>query len=355
MAGLAGRSFVRRFLVRSIALRRHTAFAAGLLFALAVILAAGEFYLSRFPPRDLQPYLGDASPLAGPFINDERLIVRYRTWDDFQADYSARLQLYQPLLAAETRPPIWAFFGNSFVQAPGMLGDTARDRVANRTVFYLGRNEPLSVRLAQIDLLLEQGIIPERIFFVILPIEVYALALHSLDRIYVNDSGAITWQPTMPPGVAGSVARESRLALSAWLRTNFHRSVPGFRLSHTVRPLKDSMLADMKRILTSLRDITRARGVPVTMVLVPNFEQIAQGASCGLLDQLGELSRARGFDVCDTRDAFLAYPAGRRGELFIPDKHFSPVGNQILLDKLLAHLRAIGAEPETVFARGPRP
>jgi hypothetical protein len=348
MEAQARQSTWLRLLKRHAPSKRHLAFSAGLLCSLAVVLAAGEFYLIRFPPRELQPYLGNDSPLTGPLAPDDRLTVRYRSWNDFQTDYSQRLEFYQPLFATEARRPIWALFGNSFVHAPGMLGDTARDRITSRTIFYLARNEPLSVRLAQIELLLQRGIVPERIFFVILPIEVHAFALNSLDQIYVNDKGALTYRPRLPPGVLGTVVGGSRLALSAWMRTKLHQGVPGFRQSQINQPLTGTMRADMERILDDLRYITGPRGVPVTIVLIPNYEQITRGDSFELLDQLGELSRARGFHVCDTRDAFLTHPAPRRRELFIPDKHFSPVGNQMLLEAILNHLRTIGADPETI-------
>ena len=55
-------------------------------------------------------------------------------------------------------------------------------------------------------------------------------------------------------------------------------------------------------------------------------------------DTLAEDARAVGFDVCDTRAAFLAWP--NKPELFIPDKHFSATGNRVLLAAILDHLKA---------------
>ena len=60
-------------------------------------------------------------------------------------------------------------FGNSFVQAAGMLGDTAQAELPDRQIFYLKRNEPIYLRVAQFRLLLVNGLRPERAFFIVLP------------------------------------------------------------------------------------------------------------------------------------------------------------------------------------------
>jgi hypothetical protein len=55
-------------------------------------------------------------------------------------------------------------------------------------------------------------------------------------------------------------------------------------------------------------------------------------------DALAEDARAAGFDVCDVRAPFLAWPD--KPALFIPDKHFSATGNRLLLAAILDHLKA---------------
>jgi RNase P protein component len=45
--------------------------------------------------------------------------------------------------------------------------------------------------------------------------------------------------------------------------------------------------------------------------------------------------------VCDVRESFLTHP--NKPALFIPDKHFSDLGNDVLLQELLQHLETIGA------------
>ena len=71
-----------------------------------------------------------------------------------------------------------------------------------------------------------------------------------------------------------------------------------------------------------------------------------QGNTFGFQDTLTPLFRGLGLDVCDVRGPLLAY--GDKKALFIPDKHFSKQGNQLLLAEILRHLREIGADPETL-------
>src|SRR6516162_3402831 len=132
-------------------------------FALAVVLLGGlaEGYLRLFPPRDLYPYLGEDCPLTGIYKPDDDFSVTYQSWEALRDDNADRLREYLPLGADAGGRRLWAFFGNSFVQAPGMLADHTRAGVPDHRIFNLGRNEHLFLRLAQIKLLLENGLRPE--------------------------------------------------------------------------------------------------------------------------------------------------------------------------------------------------
>ncbi|MFK5687992.1 hypothetical protein ACI3GN_15750, partial [Lactiplantibacillus plantarum] len=74
---------------------------------------------------------------------------------------------------------------------------------------------------------------------------------------------------------------------------------------------------------------TARHRVPVTLVLLPSYEQVCRGANFAVQEMLTEEGRAVGFDVCNTCAAFRAWPS--KPELFIPDKHFSRTGNRLLL------------------------
>src|SRR5262249_58597198 len=167
--------------------------AAFFLFLLA------EVFLRFFPPPELHEYLGAASPRSGSFVADADFGVAYRSWDNFAADYAARLRDLGELRPTPADPrPIWAFFGNSFVQAPGMLGDHVRDHVFDRRAFYLARNELLCVRLTQARLLLERGFRPERIFFALMPLDVASLGVQPLETVTASEPGALCYRPRLP-------------------------------------------------------------------------------------------------------------------------------------------------------------
>src|SRR5437899_2237813 len=141
---------------------RRAAFAAGAAAVALLLLGAAEAFLRAFPPADFRPYLGDDSGLAGPFRADDRFGVQYRSWQAFKEAHPGRATRIES-------PRCWAMFGNSFVHMEGMLADTARAALPDRPVFNLGRNEPVYVRAAQVELLLGHGERPERVFFVLLP------------------------------------------------------------------------------------------------------------------------------------------------------------------------------------------
>lgn len=315
--------------------RRGVRWTLGFAVAFLGLLLGGEIYLRWFPPRDFQEYLGNESPLRGPFQSSPTFGVQYRDWPTFVADYGESLTRYQPFPSDPKQSGTWAMFGNSFVQAPGMLADTARRELPERVIFSLGRNELLSVRFAQIQLLLENGFKPERILVVLLPLDAVPFHRHALEQFHINDQGAITYRVRNPGGLVGWCLDHSRLAMTGWMRTSLHHAVPYYNQSRLMDGVTDSVLQDFRTLFTNLHRITQSHGVPVTVVLIPNFEQITKGASFHLQDQLTAVFRDIGFDVCDTRQAFLDV-TDKKG-LFIPDKHFSEHGNFLLLQHICNH------------------
>jgi hypothetical protein len=312
--------------------RSRLAFWAGILAALLAVAAAGEVYLRFFPPPDLRPYLGDCSPEAGSLAADPTFGVDYRSWDDFAGDNAARLAAYLPL-AGDGRPT-WALFGSSFIQAPGMLGDTARDALPGVRIFYLGRNETVPVRFAQARQLLAHGLRPERLVVALMPGDVAPLARHPLDTWHVTPRGAVTFRLPAPPGPLAALADASALASTAWIR-----AARPAGLDIHLRRLRDHvplcLVADLDRLLGGLACAARDHGVPVTVLLIPTFEQVTRGQRPVFQDAVLPLALRHGLDVCDVRADFLAET--EKPGLFLPDKHFSPRGNRVLLAALLRH------------------
>src|SRR5438105_2547266 len=73
----------------------------------------GELFLRAFPPKDLQPFLGEQSPLTGVFVPDAEFGAAYRSWEAFRADNADRLAEYLPLDRTGESRPVWAMFGSS--------------------------------------------------------------------------------------------------------------------------------------------------------------------------------------------------------------------------------------------------
>lgn len=333
-------------------LRRIFGFSAGAALVSLLLLSAGEVFLRNFPPPDFRPYLGDASGLRGPFRPDPVFGVQYRSWEAFEAEYAERLASYRHLF----KPPsarCWAMFGNSFVQMQGMLADTTRARLPSRPVFNLARNEHPLVRAAQVDLLLARGLRPERIFFVLVPLDAMPFAKHAIDQTHVTPEGGLAYRPRLSGGPLDFALANSRLALLAWVRAARHQAVPGFNPSSLNHGLAPCVRADMRCLMQALADTGRRHRVPVTVVLIPNHEQITRGAAFGFQDAVAPACREAGLDVCDVRSAFLA--ADDKPGLFIPDKHFSDRGNHVLLDAVLSHLGGAAAGGPAIAHKGARP
>jgi hypothetical protein len=335
MTPAAGSRTSRRLLTPPRLSRTALAVACGLACALAAVFAAGELYLRVAPPADLAPYLPD-SDRTGPFRPDPKYGVQYRSLEALAADNPGRFGPYRPLLS-NPHAPTWAFFGSSFAQAPGMLADTARQFVPQRLVFNLGKNEPLPVRLAQAEFLLDSGLKPERIFLVMIPLDVSIFAQHGIDQYRATPGGALAYEPRLP-AVGGGLVRRSRLALKGWTRTTLHQNRPFFPASALHNRVDDAIRADVRTLFGHFAGAGARHRVPVTAVLLPDYEQVTRGAAFAVQDALAEDARAVGFGVCDARATFLAWPD--KPGLFIPDKHFSDAGNRLLLAEILAHLKA---------------
>jgi hypothetical protein len=328
---------------------RPIPFLLGAVLAALLLLGIAEGYLRLFPPRDLLPYLGEGSPLTGSFVVDDSFGLAYRCWEVFRASHAERLKEFLPWTGPTDPRPLWAFFGNSFVQAPGMLADHARSEVTGCRIFNLGRNETLVVRFAQIKLLLEHGMQPERIFIELMPVDVAPLGEQPLDTIHVTAKGALTYRPRQPGGLLGWLVGHSQTALTAWVRSGRHHGNPDFRDDTLCRRIDPRLLGDLDRLFDNLARLTQERRVPVTVLLLPTYHQMLQGESFGFQDTLTALLHRQGYDVFDPRDVFCHHPDP--SSLLLPDKHFNDRGNRLLLGALLNHLR-LAPPPSGLALRG---
>jgi hypothetical protein len=311
----------------------------GFAVALGAIFLIGEAYARLWPPRDIREHFGQGTSRAGIYRSDPQLGADYRSYDEFQSENAARLAALGPLHAAT---PAWLFFGNSFVQASGMMADTARRMRSDRRIFNLGRNVDLPLRAAQARQLLAAGLKPERIFFVLLPLDVAHIGKRPLSFVAVSPEGAITTRLRWPEPPWTTVVRGSRLAAIAWLRGGRADGDPGFDRRKVAATPSARVRGDLARILDHLAETSRRHGVPVTVIVLPDREQIFGRTGFGFQDTVRELSRSARFDFYDARTT-LVEADDKRG-LFLPDWHFNERGNTLVMQGLLAHLRS-GASP----------
>lgn len=308
---------------------------------MALTLLLGEAFTRLRLPDDLRPYLGEELRQTGIFKPDPKLGAGYQSFDQFRALYANRLAALGSL---DSPKPTWAFFGNSFVQAPGMLGDTAQATLPEIRMFYLQRGEPLNLRVAQVTLLLENGFRPQQIIFAVLPVDTAELGRQPFASILVTSGGALTYQ-TRLSGICWTdlLFRNSRLAMLGGVRSGRQAGVPSFRASQVTQFVPQTLQNDLQTIVSSLGSASRAHNIPLTFLLIPNREQIFGTAHFALQDSLIAMCRKEGIDWCDARDIFRE--AADKKTLFLPDWHFTPRGNQMLLAALRTHLEASPKEP----------
>lgn len=309
-------------------------FVLGLFAGLAAALLLGESITRLSLPEDLKPFLGEDSPLTGVYRPDPDLGADYRSMDDFRAQYRDRLRQ----LEAPNRPQqTWAWFGNSFVQAHGMLGDMAEADHPDVRMFYLQRNAQLPLQIAQLRLLLHSGFKPERIVLVLVPNDVLSLARQPLRTMTANSRGAIVYRWRRGPSLCNPLFRSSRLALLAWIRSGRHSGNPSFRPSRITEEPPASLKQDLATIFSILAEVTHRYGVPTTVMLLPNREQIFGQAGYALQDYECRCCRANGIDCFETHDLFANQTD--KLSLFLPDWHFTDKANRMLLDGLYRHWR----------------
>ena len=312
--------------------RTRLRFGLGFSLGLAAPLLVAEIFVRLLPPSDIQAWLGENSQLADIYRPDPILGADYRSFEDFRRDYAARLGKLGPLDSAQ---PTWAWFGNSFVQAPDMLEETAQLELPGIRMFYLARNEPVNLRVVQVRLLLKNGLRSQRIVFALLPIDVAELGKQPLASILVTSHGAITYRVRNPGPPLDALLRVSRLATVAWVRSGRHVWDRSFRPTQVAWTLPPMLAGDLRKFMSVLGEASRKSAVPITVLLIPNREQIFGTAGFALQDAVAEMCRGERLDCFDARQVFGS--ATDKRSLFLPDWHFTPRGNRLLLTHLLAH------------------
>src|SRR5262245_54989454 len=245
---------------------RIAPFTLGLLSSLAAILLIGEAFARLSLPRDIRQHFGDDAVRRGIYRPDPELGADYQSYEDFRADNATRLAELGPL---DAPTPTWLFLGNSFVQAPGMLADTAQRMRPDLRIVHLQKNVELPLRAAQARQLLSAGLWPQRIFFVLLPVDMLHIGKRPLSFIAVTEQGAIATRLRWPDAPWSLLIPGSRLATIAWIRSGRSDGDPSFTLRRIAETPSARVRDDLSRILNHLADTSRRFDVPVTVVVIP--------------------------------------------------------------------------------------
>ena len=292
----------------------------------------GEAFLRFAPPGDLQSYLVDSGSAKGPFFTDPTLGIAYRSLQAFEEDYKERTA---ELSRTNLGRPVWALFGNSFVQAPGMLGDTAQSELPGKQFYFLRRNEFMQVRVAQFRLLAQSSQKPEQALFIVLPIDLFGIAENPPSLTTAAASGSLARR--MPRIGAGWLGLdESRLILAAKIRSNRGKLIPGYRAKDVMAPLHPLLALELNKMFREVGNIAASSKIPVSVIYIPNREQIMGDDNSAPQEAFKAAASLGNLPFLDTTSAFRA-EADKAG-LLVPDGHLSSRGNHVLLAAILAEL-----------------
>jgi hypothetical protein len=123
------------------------------------------------------------------------------------------------------------------------------------------------------------------------------------------------------------------------VRSGRHVGQPSFHAGDVTEFLSPSLTHDLGAFVGLLGNLSKKYAVPVTVLLLPNREQIFGKAHFAFQDGIMSMCRREGIDCFDARDIFTG--ADDKPSLFLPDWHFTPRGNRMLLAGLLAHLEKV--------------
>ncbi len=304
--------------------------AAGVIAGLALPLALGEAFTRLRPPSNIETFLGDDASLTGNYRADPVLRVAYPFPDRYQPSEAPKLAGIP-----KTSPkPTWTFFGVSFAWG---LSDMARDTMpSHRILFFREVGDRLNMRVQQARMILDYGIKTDRLIFVLIPIEVARYTETPLSYFNINKNGALTYSVRMPSPPFDWLVQNSRLALVGWVRARRHNALPNFRLSTITENVPEIVARDFRVMFGELGRLQREKGVPVTVVMLPDRRQVLYDASSYTLQKtMASLAKEAGIDLYDPVETLRAQPD--RWALFVPDWHYTPLGYGLVVKGLNEH------------------
>lgn len=310
--------------------RRSWIVAAGVVLGLLLPLALGEAFLRVRPPENIRQFLDGDPILMRHYRSDAVLRMNYRSPDSYRPTEAPPLAQIEKSVSK----PTWAVFGVSFGKG---ISETAREMMpSHRILFFREANDRLNMRVQQARMILDYGIKVDRLIFVLIPQEIARYTETPLSFFNINADGAVVYDLRMPPKPFDALVKNSRLALIGWVRARRHNAIPNFRLSTITENVPDTVREDFRIMFGELGKLQREKGVPVTVVMLPDRRQVLNDGSSYLLQKtMKALASEAGIDIYDPVELLRAQPDRRA--LYIPDWHYTERGYGLVVDGLNAH------------------
>ncbi|MBX3548639.1 MAG: hypothetical protein KF748_05735 [Xanthobacteraceae bacterium] len=305
--------------------------AAGVIAGLALPLAFGEAFMWLRPPENVRQFLDGDPILRGPYRSDPVLRVAYPSPELYRPAEA-------PMLAdiKKTSPkPTWFFFGVSFARGLWLTSQTQMP--SYRTFMFREIDDRLHMRVNEARMILDYGIEANHLVFVLIPLEIARYTETPLSYFNVNRQGKIVYSVRRPPHPFNWLTDHSRIALLAWVRARRHNALPNFRLSTITDNVPQTVQDDFRLMFGELGRLEREKGVPVTVVLLPDRRQVLyDNSNYALQKTFAALAKEAGIDLYDPVEMMRAQPD--RWALFGPDWHYTELGYGLVLKGLADHI-----------------
>lgn len=304
--------------------------AAGVIAGLSLPLVLGEAFARLRPPSNIQEFLGDGSRLSGNYRSEPLLGIGYRSPELYQPSEAPKLAQI-PKTSAK---PTWMFFGVSFAWGISKIAD--RDMPSHRILFFREAGDRLNMRIPQARMILDYGIKAERLIFVLIPLEIARYTETPISYFNVNKNGALTYRVRKPSRPFDRIVDNSRLALIGWVRARRHNALPNFRLSTITENVPEIVERDFRTMFGELGKLQREKGVPVTILILPDRRQVLnEGSNYELQKKMATLAKEAELDIYDPVELLRAQPD--RFALYVPDWHYTEAGYSLILKGLNEH------------------
>ncbi len=304
---------------------------AGVVAGLFLPLALGEAFMHLRPPQNVRQFLDGDPGFKSVYTSAPVLRMNYRSPDQYQPAEAPKLAQ----IPKTSDKPTWTFFGVSFALG---LSNTARATMpTHRIHFFREASDRLNMRIQQARMILDYGIQSDRLIFVLIPLEIARYTETPLSYFNINEAGKVVYSVRKPPRPFDWIVDNSRLALIGWVRARRHNYLPNFRLSTITENVPEIVEHDFRVMFREIGKLSREKGVPATVVVLPDRRQVLNdGSNYQLQKSMAALAKEAGIDFYDPVELLRAQPD--RWALYVPDWHYTTLGYELVLNGLRDHI-----------------